>query len=81
MDIITIESHSSSAVTKVVFEAQRYGVEYGNLTVTYTNGLTYRYSNVDVEVITQMLVEGSIGRVMNECVKPIYECEKLSEVA
>ena len=57
---------------------------FGELYVTFKNGATYHYKNVDMiydylMFITAQLENGSQGKSLNKYIKPKYECERVSD--
>lgn len=74
--IITIETTNSKAMSQVRWVGYWGSSEIGGLTVTYRNGSTYIYDDVPSEVISEMLIDGSFGRSVNEKVKPYYAFHK-----
>lgn len=52
------------------------------LTVTFKNGATYRYNNVDVNDYVMFLhgsIDGSNGKALNKYIKAKYEYERLED--
>ena len=79
-----MENLKSSAVSKIVFETgetDSYDIETGKLCytqgllfVTFLSGKTYRYSGVSVDEFTELATSVSIGRNLNENIKPFKHC-------
>lgn len=63
----------SSAATAVRYNAHRQWLD-----VEYTSGGCYRYLSVPAEVHQELLAATSIGTYLNQCIKPLYPCIKLS---
>ena len=52
------------------------------LRVTFSNGRTYQYTNVDVNDYLMFMnggLDGSNGKALNRYIKPKYECEKIAD--
>ena len=50
------------------------------LRVTFKNGATYQYSDVDVNDYVMFVhggLDGSNGKALNKFIKPKYKCEKI----
>jgi hypothetical protein len=88
---ITIENLNSQAVEKVIFfsgDTDKYDLETGkryytrgDLQVTYVGGKCYDYLNVDFDEFTQLMTAVSIGRYLNENIKPFKQCHKVETVS
>jgi len=86
-----MENLNSQAVEKIVFfsgDTDKYDLETGkryytrgDLQVTYTNGKCYDYLNVDFDEFTQLMTSVSIGRYLNEHIKPFKHCVKVETVS
>lgn len=82
---VEITNTGSSAISSVTYELgsyEPYELEckeliYGTLTITYTNGRTYEYEDVMLGVVSDMLVAESLGKFVNEEVKPVHDCRAL----
>ena len=82
--LYTVENLKSSAVSKIVYETgetDSYDIETGKLCytqgllfVTFLSGKTYRYSGVSVDEFTELVTSVSIGRNLNENIKPFKHC-------
>lgn len=53
--------------------------DYKNLRLTFKNGLTYEYKNVDVNDYVMFREDVSQGKALNRLIKK-YECEKLDKL-
>lgn len=85
-----MENLNSQAVEKIVFfsgDTDKYDIETGkryytrgDLQVTYVGGKCYDYLNVDFDEFTQLMTSVSIGRYLNEHIKPFKHCVKVETV-
>lgn len=84
---ITLDELTSSAVTKVeytFYEAHTWESDddhtdtLGWLVVTFRNGRTYEYEGVRVSTFTKMVGALSLGKFINEEVKPFHEVRELT---
>ena len=58
--------------------------DYKTLRVTFKNGSTYEYKNVDVNDYVLFIhggIDASNGKTLNKVIKPKYEFEKLSDLS
>lgn len=52
------------------------------LRVTFSNGRTYQYTNVDVNDYLMFMhggLDGSNGKALNRYIKPKYDCERIPD--
>jgi hypothetical protein len=52
------------------------------LRVTFKNGATYKYNDVDVNDYVMFVhggIEDSNGKALNKYIKPKYECERIED--
>lgn len=68
METITKEITNSSQVTKV-----GYNEETKTLTVTFKTGKSYEYYEVHKHTFDELLTAESIGKYLNQFVKPVYK--------
>lgn len=47
------------------------------MSVTFTSGKSYEYDGVDFEEFTQLMTSVSMGRNLNENIKPFKDCRKV----
>jgi hypothetical protein len=84
---IEVTQINSTAVKAMTFIVDEYDLEqvktdenaelaYGELEITYNNGSVYTYHNVLLGTFTEVITENSIGRAVNELVKPVHEFTK-----
>ena len=79
-----MENLTSQAVTRIEFvsgETDTYDIENGKLyytkgtlSVTFISGKTYEYDGVDFDEFTELMTSVSIGRYLNESIKPFKNC-------
>lgn len=69
-----IERVESSAVATVGYDRDRE-----LLRILYRNGKTYDYLNVPPEVHQELVTASSIGKYVNEVIKPNYEAVRVEE--
>lgn len=79
-----MENLTSQAVTRIEFvsgETDTYDIENGKLyytkgtlSVTFVSGKTYEYDSVDFDEFTELMTSVSIGRYLNESIKPFKNC-------
>lgn len=66
---LTLRNTFSKAVSRLVLSGD-------TLEVTYTNGRTYRYADIDDDTVASLLTEvadkGSLGAWVNHSVKPYF---------
>ena len=58
--------------------------DFKTLTVTFNNGATYRYKNVNVHDYLMFMaggLDGSNGKALNKFIKAKCECEKVGNMA
>lgn len=72
METITKEITNSSQVTKV-----GYNEETKILTITFKTGKSYEYYDVPKDIFDSMLTAESIGKYLNQFVKPFYKYKAL----
>lgn len=82
-----MENLTSQAVSRVEFvsgttdeyDAERGTLYYtkGTLAVTFTSGKTYEYDSVDFQEFTELMTSVSIGRNLNQNIKPFKNCREI----
>jgi len=63
---------NSSAIADVDYKPSRR-----RLRLEYTNGRTYDYLGVPIEVYEDLIAADSIGEFVNREVKPNYDCSEV----
>lgn len=69
MDLTRVKSSNVDAV----------GYDDGVLEVHFRNGARYRYAGVEAEEYDALLKADSVGRFLNERIKPNYTYERLED--
>jgi hypothetical protein len=82
-----MENLTSQAVTRIEFvggETDTYDIENGKLyytkgtlSVTFISGKIYEYDSVDFDEFTELMTSVSIGRYLNESIKPFKNCRQV----
>ncbi len=86
---IEVTQLNSTAVRKLTYtvseidlaqhgESDNYELAYGELVIEYTNGSEYVYYDVMLGTLTDLLNAKSIGRAVNEDIKPVHRYDKLA---
>lgn len=85
-----MENLTSQAVTRIEFvsgDTDTYDIENGKLyytkgtlSVTFVSGKTYEYDSVDFDEFTELMTSVSIGRYLNESIKPFKNCRMVETV-
>jgi len=84
IEVTQINSTAVKAMTFIVDEydlaqvktEQNAELAFGELEITYTNGSVYTYHNVLLGTFTEVITENSIGKAVNELVKPVHTFTK-----
>lgn len=85
---IVMENLTSQAVTRIEFvsgDTDAYDIENGKLyytkgtlSVTFISGKTYAYDGVDFDEFTELMTSISIGRNLNDNIKPFKNCRQVA---
>lgn len=86
---IEVTQLNSTAVRKLTFVVSEFDLAeqkatgnnelaYGELVIEYNNGSEYVYYDVMLGTFTDLLNATSIGRAVNEDIKPVHRYDKLA---
>lgn len=86
---IEVTELNSTAVRKLTFVASEFDIAeqkyeksnelaYGELVIEYANGSEYVYYNVMLGTFAELIQAVSIGRAVNEDIKPVHRFDRLT---
>ena len=64
-------------LTSECIESVFYNPATFNLTVYFTDGTVYKYSDVPLHIVTSLVQTASAGRFFNSSIRDVYPVERL----
>jgi hypothetical protein len=85
---VTIENLESRVIRKAEYFLSEIDIDgdsremsYGTLSVEFTNGRTYDYDDVTVETFTKLVASASLGKFLNQEIKPYHKAREILPIA